>query len=303
MTTTAPASNSIIELSDVLKRIGKAAILSDLNLTVREGDIHGFLGPNGAGKSTTIRVILGLWHATSGEVRVHGLDPRTHQPEVDRKTSYLAGDVALWPNLTGMQTLDVLGGLRGKELRDEGKERELIERLQLDPSKKVRAYSKGNRQKVALVAAFAARTPLLVLDEPTSGLDPLMERVFGELVTEAAAAGRTVLLSSHDLAEVDRICQSVSIIRDGTVVESGRLADLRHLAALTVTAPGVPPQVADRIGRARGVEKRSESTWSVPSEEVPTVLRALADAGLTSVTCQPASLEDLFLRHYDGQTR
>ena len=202
---TAPraADDSPIRIRGLTKRFGRLTALDGLDLTVAAGSVHGFLGPNGAGKSTTIRVLLGLYRPDAGEVRVLGRDPGRSASAINREISYVPGDVALWPNLTGGQVLDVLAGLRGA--RDRAREEALIERFDVDPSKKVRTYSKGNRQKVALVAALAAPTRLLVLDEPTSGLDPLMERVFTEEVSAAASAGRTVLLSSHILAEVQRL--------------------------------------------------------------------------------------------------
>ena len=245
---TAPraADDSPIRIRGLTKRFGRLTALDGLDLTVAAGSVHGFLGPNGAGKSTTIRVLLGLYRPDAGEVRVLGRDPGRSASAINREISYVPGDVALWPNLTGGQVLDVLAGLRGA--RDRAREEDLIERLDLDPSKKVRTYSKGNRQKVALVAALAAPTRLLVLDEPTSGLDPLMERVFTEEVSAAASAGRTVLLSSHILAEVQRLCSAVTIIKDGRVVEHG---DLEHLQSLAAT------RIELRAGPERLVSLRS----------------------------------------------
>lgn len=296
--------NHPVEVQGLSKTFGSFTALDGVDLTVTPGSVHGFLGPNGAGKSTTIRVLLGLYRATSGHVRVLGLDPGTHPAQVARQVSYVPGEVQLWPNLTGGQVLDLLAGLRG--IRDEARERELVERFALDPTKKVRSYSTGNRQKVLLVAALAAPTPLLVLDEPTSGLDPLMEQVFHECVREAVAAGRSVLLSSHILAEVERLCTDVTIVADGRVVEFGSLARLRHLAAMEVTVQGPDellggladdlrdhaPQVVD--GRLLSeVERRL----------LPEVLGRIAASGATEVTVTPASLESLFLRHYEVGAR
>jgi len=207
---------NVITVERLVKRFGALAAVDGLDLNVRAGEVHGFLGPNGAGKSTTIRVLLGLYRASAGRVRVLGLDPATQAAQVTGRTSYVPGEVSLWPNLTGQEVLDALAGLRGN--RDVAAERRLVGEFALDPRKVVRTYSKGNRQKVILIAAFAARTELLVLDEPTSGLDPLMEELFQHCVRDAAAAGRTVLLSSHILAEAEQLCDTVTIIKDGRLV-------------------------------------------------------------------------------------
>jgi ABC-2 type transport system ATP-binding protein len=296
-----PEKNAIV-VERLVKRFGKFAAVDGLDLTVRCGEVHGFLGPNGAGKSTTIRVLLGLYRATAGRVRVLGIDPAVHAAEVTRRISYVPGEVNLWPNLTGQQVLDALAGMRGS--RDAVAERRLVEDFALDTHKVVRTYSKGNRQKVILVAAFAARTELLVLDEPTSGLDPLMEELFQRCVREAAAAGRTVLLSSHILAEVEELCESVTIIKDGRLVESGRLADMRHLAASEVTARLSDDQM---FAVAAGLRSMGliipapggrDLQLSVPRQQVPAVLSLLAGADAHDITCTPAKLESLFLRHY-----
>lgn len=292
-----------IEVRGMVKRFGSLAAVDGLDLTVSPGQVHGFLGPNGAGKSTTIRTLLGLYHADAGSVTVLGADPAHDAPTINRRISYVAGDVALWPNLTGAEVLDALAGLRGTRRRDV--EADLISRFDFDPGKKVRAYSKGNRQKLALIAAFAAPTELLILDEPTSGLDPLMERLFGSLVSEAAADGRGVLLSSHILAEVDRLCDYVTIVKDGRQVESAPLSALRHLSATTIRVGAPPPGLVGDVA-ALGLSPSgyaSDATdgevgWEVPRAAVPGVLGALAARGATDVTCTPASLEELFLRHY-----
>ncbi len=294
-----------VEVSGVVKRFGAATALDGLDLRVEAGSIHGFLGPNGAGKSSTIRVLLGLWRPDSGSVRVLGRDPAQEASWINRQVSYVAGDVALWPGLTGAQVLDTLAGLRGA--RDRGREDELIERFELDPSKKVRTYSKGNRQKVALVAALAAPTELLVLDEPTSGLDPLMEVVFTQEVRAAAQQGRTVLLSSHVLAEVQQLCSAVTIIKDGRVVESGGLARLRSLARTRLELRAAP-ETLERLETAlRALGAMVESApdrlvAQIESDRVPQALARVAKDRVTDVTCQPASLEDLFLRHYQDQS-
>ena len=276
--------------------------LDGLDLEVEAGSVHGFLGPNGAGKSTTIRILLGLYRPDDGSVRVLGREPWRQAAVINRQVSYVPGDVALWPPLTGGQVLDALAGLRGA--RDTDREAELIERFDLDPTKRVRTYSKGNRQKVALVAALAAPTSLLVLDEPTSGLDPLMERVFSEEITRAAGEGRTVLLSSHILAEVQGLCSAVTIIKGGRVVEHGDLGTLRRLSLthIEMSAPTAEVGAVSQALEAMGldvVEDGGRLSIEVPAEQVPTVLSLVGEHRIQDVTCEPASLEDLFLRHYE----
>ena len=310
---TAPraADDSPIRIRGLTKRFGRLTALDGLDLTVAAGSVHGFLGPNGAGKSTTIRVLLGLYRPDAGEVRVLGRDPGRSASAINREISYVPGDVALWPNLTGGQVLDVLAGLRGA--RDRAREEDLIERLDLDPSKKVRTYSKGNRQKVALVAALSAPVDLFILDEPTSGLDPLMERVFTEVVTELSARGATVLLSSHILAEVQALCSRVTIIKNGRVVEDGDLAALQALARTRVslgTDVDLLPQLLGSL-RAAGCEEDSISrrddgerchlVLQVPATRLPPVLAAVSSQGLVDVRVEPATLEDLFLSHYTSE--
>ena len=276
--------------------------LDGLDLEVEAGSVHGFLGPNGAGKSTTIRILLGLYRPDDGSVSVLGHEPWRDAALINRQVSYVPGDVALWPALTGGQVLDALAGLRG--LRDADREAELIERFDLDPSKRVRTYSKGNRQKVALVSALAAPTRLLVLDEPTSGLDPLMERVFTEEVARAAGEGRTVLLSSHILAEVQGLCSAVTIIKDGRVVEHGDLGTLRRLSRTRIELGAATDElsIVSQALEAVGldvVEDSGRLSLEVPAEQVPTVLSLVGEHRIQDVTCEPASLEDLFLRHYE----
>ena len=219
-----------IEISGLVKTFGQFRALDGLDLTVDSGEVHGFLGPNGAGKSTTIRVLLGLLRADAGEVRLLGGDPWKDTAGLHRRLAYVPGDVSLWPNLSGGETIDLLLRMRGVTA-DRDRRAELLERFRLDPTKRGRAYSKGNRQKVALVAAFAAPVELLLLDEPTAGLDPLMEQVFNQCLAEHKAAGTSVLLSSHILSEVERLADRVTIIRNGRSFETGSLNDLRHLKA------------------------------------------------------------------------
>ena len=295
-------TESPVHVRGVVKRFGRFRALDHLDLEVEAGSVHGFLGPNGAGKSTTIRVLLGLYRPDEGSVSVLGREPWRDAALINRQVSYVPGDVALWPSLTGGQVLDALAGLRGA--RDTDREAELIERFDLDPTKRVRTYSKGNRQKVALVAALAAPTRLLVLDEPTSGLDPLMERVFTEEVARAAGEGRTVLLSSHILAEVQRLCSAVTIIKNGHVVEHGDLGTLRRLSRTRIEL-GVPTDELATVSQELEtmdldvVKDSGRLSLEVPAERVPAVLSLAGEHRIQDVTCEPASLEDLFLRHYE----
>ncbi|PZR52988.1 ABC transporter ATP-binding protein [Xylanimonas oleitrophica] len=297
-----------IEIHDLRKTFGTTHALDGLDLTVRPGEVAGFLGPNGAGKSTAIRVLLGLLRPTSGHVRLLGGDPWADAVALHRRLAYVPGDVSLWPNLTGGEAIDLLGRLRGDQGRAAARRRqELLERFELDPTKKARTYSKGNRQKVALVAAFAADVELLVLDEPTSGLDPLMEAVFTELLREAKAQGRSVLLSSHIMSEVEKVCDTVTIIRRGRAVESGTLQELRHLtrSAVTAVVGGDPaplaalPGVHDLATTADGDGTRV--TFDVENDQMGDVLAAVAPLGVRSFTATPPSLEELFLRHYGDE--
>ena len=314
-----------IDASGLVKTFGPLRALDGLDLKVETGQIHGFLGPNGSGKSTTIRVLLGMYRRDSGMVQVLGMDPHRDAEHITRRCTYVPGDVALWPTLTGAQTLDALAALRGG--RDRAREAELIEAFRLDPHKPVRSYSKGNRQKVMLVAALAAPCDLVILDEPTSGLDPLQAEVFVDAVRDAAGQGRTVLMSSHIMAEVDRLCDSVTIIKDGRTVESGRLRELRHLRASRITCVLPPDQSSPpgrrRWGRLLHLERDprrapAETTThvtlpppdadgrlsvSVPADRVPAALQQLLAAGAQEVTCAPASLDEVFLQHYEAAAR
>ena len=297
--------SDLIEAEGLIKSFGKVKALDGLDLGVGKGQIHGFLGPNGAGKSTTIRVLLGMYHTDGGRARVLGMDPTREASAINRRLAYVPGSVSLWPNLTGGQVLDTLAGLRGS--RDRAREEELTERFDLDLTKKVRTYSKGNAQKVALVAALSAPVDLLVLDEPTSGLDPLMERVFTDVVREAAEGGATVLLSSHILAEVQDLCSHVTIIKDGRTVESGDLSYLRSLAETAIRigvgeADARRPRLVEALA-GLGAPVRPTGTrveTHVPSSLVPEVLGVVAELGADDVQVEPASLEDLFMSHYSG---
>jgi ABC-2 type transport system ATP-binding protein len=287
-----------ISVSGLVKSYGRARALDGLELTVRTGEVHGFLGPNGAGKSTTIRILLGLLRADAGTVRLLDGDPWRDATSLHRRLAYVPGDVTLWPNLSGGEVIDLLGRLRGG--LDPNRRASLLERFDLDPTKKGRAYSKGNRQKVALVAALASDVELLVLDEPTSGLDPLMEAVFRDCVNEERHSGRTVLLSSHILAEVEALCDRVSIIRAGRTVETGTLAELRHLTRMSITAElsGPPAGLAEQAGVYDLIAEGSRVRLQVDPAHLDPVLRLLAGYGVRNLTCQPPTLEELFLRQY-----
>ncbi|GAA3066353.1 ABC transporter ATP-binding protein [Streptomyces roseofulvus] len=288
-----------ISVAGLHKSFGRTHALDGLDLTVATGEVHGFLGPNGAGKSTTIRVLLGLLRADSGTVRLLGGDPWADAVALHRRLAYVPGDVTLWRNLSGGEVIDLYGRLRGNGL-DRARRAELIERFELDPTKKGRTYSKGNRQKVALVAAFASDAELLVLDEPTSGLDPLMEEVFQDCVREARDRGRTVLLSSHILSEVETLCDRVSIVRKGRTVESGSLADLRHLTRTSVSAElAGAAEGLDRLPGVHGLRAEGRKVrLQVDTDKLDPVLAALLAAGVRSLTSTPPTLEELFLRHY-----
>ncbi|TVT50589.1 ABC transporter ATP-binding protein [Amycolatopsis rhizosphaerae] len=293
-----------ISVSGLAKSFGPTKALDGLDLQVRTGEVHGFLGPNGAGKSTTVRVLLGLLRADGGTARLLGGDPWRDAAELHRRLAYVPGDVNLWPNLSGGEVIDLLGRLRGG--LDQRRRKELIERFDLDPRKKGRTYSKGNRQKVAIVAALASNVELLILDEPTSGLDPLMEATFQYAIQEEREQGRTVLLSSHILAEVEALCDRVSIVRNGRTVETGTLAELRHLTRTSITV-----ELADRTGTTNGLGSLPEVhdlrvdggrvRFDVETRSLDKVLRQLSDLGVRSLTSQPPTLEELFLRHYTAE--
>ncbi|MBD0842055.1 ATP-binding cassette domain-containing protein [Streptomyces sp. TRM68416] len=288
-------------VSQLVKTFGRTRALDGLDLTVARGEVHGFLGPNGAGKTTTVRVLLGLLRPDAGEVRLLGGDPWRDAVALHRRIAYVPGDVSLWPKLTGGEIIDVFGRLRGD--LDPVRRDELLERFELDPTKKARTYSKGNRQKVGLVAALASRADLLLLDEPTSGLDPLMENVFQDCIGEAKAQGRTVLLSSHILAEVEALCDRVSIIRAGRTVESGTLAGLRHLTRTSIDVETV--QTPSGLGDLPGVHdlrvENHRARFDVDTDRLDEAVRRLSDFGIRTLTSQPPTLEELFLRHYGNE--
>ena len=294
-------ANSAIEVSGLHKSFGRTHALDGLDLSVGTGEVHGFLGPNGAGKSTAIRVLLGLLRADAGTARVLGRDPWKDAVEVHRRIAYVPGDVTLWRNLSGGEVIDLYGRLRGG--LDTRRRTELIERFELDPTKKGRTYSKGNRQKVALVAALSSDVDLLILDEPTSGLDPLMEEVFQRCVEEERERGRTVLLSSHILSEVEELCDRVSIIRKGRTVETGSLADLRHLTRTSVSAElAGPPNGLSHLPGVHDLDIQGRRVrLQVDTDKLDAVLRQLSESGVRSLTSTPPTLEELFLRHYQDE--
>ncbi|WP_433373935.1 ATP-binding cassette domain-containing protein [Actinoplanes sp. CA-142083] len=293
-----------IDAEGLIKRFGKVTALDGLDLRVRTGEVHGFLGPNGAGKTTTIRILLGLMRHDGGKVSLLGGDPWASATDLHKRLAYVPGDVTLWPNLTGGEVIDLLGRLRGG--LDPSRRAELLERFELDPRKKGRTYSKGNRQKVALVAALASDVELLILDEPTSGLDPLMEEVFREVILQEKRRGdRTVLLSSHILAEVEALCDRLTIIRDGRAVETGTLDDLRHLTRTSIQAElvGSPDGLATMPGVHDFRTDNGKIRFDVDTDALEPALQSLVKVGVRSLVSQPPSLEELFLRQYQRGDR
>ncbi|ETK32777.1 ABC transporter ATP-binding protein [Microbispora sp. ATCC PTA-5024] len=292
----------VIHIQELTKTFGKVRALDGLDLTVRPGEVHGFLGPNGAGKSTTIRILLGLIRATGGHVELFGADPWREAVRLHGRLAYVAGDVALWPGLTGGQCLDVIGATHGRV--DEKRRKRLVERFDLDPTKRIRDYSKGNRQKVALVAALAAEADLLVLDEPTSGLDPLMEQTFQQCVRERREDGITVLLSSHILGEVEALADRVSIIRRGRTITTGSLADLRQHTRMSVHA--VTAREPDGLAAAEGVadcvcerlDGQVDTKLTIDAKHLDATIGRLHAAQIHTLTVTPPSLDALFLRAY-----
>jgi ABC-2 type transport system ATP-binding protein len=297
-----------IEARGLRKRFGRAAALDGLDLTVRTGEVHAFLGPNGAGKTTTIRILLGLLRKDAGDVSLLGGDPWRDATTLHGRLAYVPGDVTLWPSLTGGEIIDLLAKLHGDgattKYTDLKRRQEFIERFDLDPSKKARAYSKGNRQKVALIAALASDAELLLLDEPTSGLDPLMEAAFRDCVSAERRGGRTVLLSSHILAEAEALADRVTIIRAGRTVETGTLAELRHLTRTTVDAQLDRPLPPDSLPGVYNVAlDGTRLRCEVDSAAINEVLRRLTAVGVRTLTCRPPTLEELFLRQYSSQNQ
>jgi ABC-2 type transport system ATP-binding protein len=294
--------DTIISTRGLTKTYGRVHALDGVDLEVQSGQVHGFLGPNGAGKSTTIRILLGLARRTDGDASVFGLEPWHDAVRIHRRVAYVPGDVSIWPNLSGGEAIDFLARLRGARTKEpdyRAERKRLMAAFQFDPRKKGRAYSKGNRQKVALIAAFAVPADLYILDEPTSGLDPLMEVVFRDEVQRLRRTGATVLLSSHILSEVELLCDRVSIIRAGRIVESGTLSELRHLTRTEVSFEASSADALIGIPAAHdGAIEEGRARFTVDSEDIPSVLAVLARRAVTGLRIQPPSLEELFLRHY-----
>ena len=290
-----------ISVSGLVKTFGRTRALDGLDLSVGTGEVHGFLGPNGAGKSTTIRVLLGLLRADAGTAKLLGHDPWDDAVALHRRLAYVPGDVELWPGLTGGEAIDLLARLRGGI--DASRRDELIERFGLDPTKKGRTYSKGNRQKVAIIAALSSDAELLLLDEPTAGLDPLMEVIFQDVIFQAKAAGKTVLLSSHILAQVEKLCDRVSIIRLGRIVQSGTLSEMRHLTRTTIEAetarPAADLEALPGVHDVRSDEGRVH--FAVDGAHLDQAVRHLSGLGIRSLTSHPPTLEELMLRHYGDE--
>ena len=289
---------SIIEMSNITKEFGKVTALDKVNLKVDKGDIYGFIGPNGAGKTTAIRVLLGILKANEGSASLFAKDVWKDSVEIHKNVAYVPGEVNLWPNLTGGEVIDLFVSLRGSN--NNSRREELIERFQLDPSKKCRTYSKGNRQKVALIAAFASDVDLYILDEPTSGLDPLMEKVFHDYVLEAKNEGKTILLSSHILSEVDKLCNKVSIIRQGKIIESGSLEELRHLTRTSMMIQTKKDtRGLEKVSGIHNVEIQGDFVhFQVDQGEMDNVIKSISEYGIVKIESTPPTLEDLFMRYY-----
>lgn len=290
---------SVLKTSGLTKKFGDFAALDGVDIEVAEGEVYGFIGPNGAGKSTAIRVLLGILKASSGKAEIFGMDAWKESVNIHKRVAYVPGDVNLWPNLTGGEVIDLFMKLNGNG--DKGRRDELIRRFDLDPTKKCRTYSKGNRQKVALVAAFSSNADLYILDEPTSGLDPLMERIFQECVMEAKAQGKSILLSSHILSEVEKLCDKVAIIRQGKIIETGSLQDLRHLTGTVMLVETQRPMpLLHEVKGVRGIKEQGDAlSFQVDAEELDRVIRYVSEFGIVRMESAPPTLEELFMRHYE----
>lgn len=293
---------TVLETVNLTKKFGKLTAVQSVNMEVNKGEVYGFIGPNGAGKSTMIRMLLGILKATEGQAKIFGLDVWKDAVEIHKRIAYVPGDVNLWPNLTGGEVIDLFVKLRGAN--NKNRREELIEKFGLDPSKKCRTYSKGNRQKVALVAAFSSDADLYILDEPTSGLDPLMEKIFQSCILEVRDAGKSILLSSHILSEVERLCDRVGIIRQGSIIESGTLKELRHLTRTSLLVETQQPMSG--LKEMKGVHeiehKEDAVAFQVDSEELDKVIRHISEFGIMKLESSAPKLEDLFMRHYEVTT-
>ena len=292
---------TIVEVNKVTKKFGDFTALGGINLAIKEGEVYGFIGPNGAGKTTTIRILLGILKATSGSARIFGQDAWQEAVEIHRRLAYVPGDVSLWSNLTGGEVIDLFVKLRGSNQKS--RRQELIERFDLDPTKKCGTYSKGNRQKVALIAAFAVDADLYILDEPTSGLDPLMELTFRECIAEVKNAGKSVLLSSHILSEVEKLCDRVSIIRQGQIIETGSLQELRHLTMTRVRVETTTPiPTLHELAGVHDVKEFSGGvSFQVEVAQMGEVIKEISQYGILALESAPPTLEDLFIHHYQGE--
>ena len=291
---------SLVEVRELTKKFGNFTALDHVELTMDAGEICGFIGPNGAGKSTTIRVLLGMLKPTSGTVKIFGLDAWKDAVQIHKRVAYVPGDANLWPNLTGGEVIDLFLKMRGNG--SPSKKEELLKRFELDPTKKCRTYSKGNRQKIALISAFASDADLYILDEPTSGLDPLMERIFQECVLEVKAKGKSVLLSSHILSEVEKLCDKIAIIRQGKIIETGTLSEMRHLTrtTLTIKTKETIPALQEVKGIHKLEQSDSEFVFQVDTEELGNIIQYISSFGIEKLESAPPTLEDLFMRHYEG---
>ncbi|MFW6284806.1 MAG: ATP-binding cassette domain-containing protein [Bacillota bacterium] len=291
---------TIIKARGLKKRFGKVQALKGIDLDIEKGTIHGFIGPNGAGKTTAIRILLGILKADDGQASIYEKDVWEDAVHIHERIAYVPGDVHLWDNLSGGEVIDILAGLNNGY--DKARKEALIERFQLDPTRKCRTYSKGNRQKVALIAAFTKEADLYILDEPTIGLDPLMEREFETLIKEVAKAGKTVFLSSHILSEVEKLCDTVSIIKSGEIIESGTLQELRHLTRTTIRVETERPvtdlETLDGIHDLK--QEGTRYTFQVDDEAMAKVMRHLSGFEIVSLKSAPPTLEDLFMRHYEA---
>jgi ABC-2 type transport system ATP-binding protein len=289
---------AVIEIKNLVKNFGKFTALDGIDLEVNEGEVFGYIGPNGAGKTTTIRVLLGILQASAGDAKVFGMDAWKYAVDIHKRIAYVPGDVNLWPNLTGGEVIDLFVSLRGKH--DKARREKLLEIFNLDPSKKCRTYSKGNRQKVALVAAFASDADLYILDEPTSGLDPLMEQVFQECIMEQKNNGKCIFLSSHILSEVERLCDRVGIIREGKLVEIGTLDEMRHLTRNTIHV--VTEKSLDGLEGCKGIYdlhlNQNAASFQVDGNEIGAIMEYLTKHGIKKLESMPPTLDDLFMLHY-----
>ncbi|WP_142827553.1 ABC transporter ATP-binding protein [Planococcus soli] len=291
---------TVLRTIGLTKKFGDFAALDGVNIEVGEGEVYGFIGPNGSGKSTTLRILLGILKATEGRAEIFGKDSWKDAVEIHKRVAYVPGDVNLWPNLTGGEVIDLFIKLRGGNNLE--RRQELIRKFDLDPTKKCRTYSKGNRQKVALIAALSSDVDLYILDEPTSGLDPLMERVFQEYVIEAKKQGKSILLSSHILSEVEKLCDKVAIIREGRIIETGTLKELRHLTGtILLVETREPIPALEGFKGVSGIQQKGQAlSFQVDAGEVDQVIRYVSQFGVTRIESSPPTLEELFMRHYEG---